>query len=367
MNLLSVYKGLRPVLRPFGTPYSLLMRTRRSLYGAGRLDSYTPECPCVSIGNIAWGGTGKTPFVAWLLRWAAQEGLKAVVLSRGYGGKPGKEPLLVTPTTLPEHCGDEPLMLARAFPEAGVLVFPRRAQSARFAEAFLKPDLLVLDDGMQHLGVGRDLDIVLLRKDDLEDDWGRVIPAGVWREGESALAAASAFAVKVAPEEAVSLAPQIHARLARFGKPVFSFFPIPAGVRRLFGNGEGGNGLVPAEEFPTGPYILLSGVGHPEGVEESAKRLFGRAPVQHFSFADHHPYSASDIQAVLKMTAVPLPLVCTSKDAVKLSAFAELLHNTPVWVLESELTFGPSLFTDESFAGWWARRLAELVAAGRQA
>ena len=379
MNLRNVHKSLGPLLRPLSLPYALLMAKRRELYARGVLSSFTPRCPCVAVGNIAWGGAGKTPFTAWLLNWARQQHLKAVVLTRGYGGEPGKKPLLVRPDTRPEQSGDEPLMLARTFPEASVLAFPRRGESARYAQNHLEPDLFVLDDGMQHLGMGRHADIVLLRPEDLEDEWNRVIPAGSWREGASALAAASVFAVKAKAEEFARLAPMAEKRLSSFGRPVFSFTLAASGLRPLLskeeprrktecdcGNTEetrerdaNGHAMLPPpppldeHEYRDRPYILVSGVGNPAQVETSVRELMGRPPLQHFDFADHHPYSAADVQAIVKMSAAPLPVVCTAKDAVKLRAFGEEWCNTPVWVMETEARFGPSLFCKKSFPQWW--------------
>ena len=384
MNSHDVYKSLSPLLRPLSLPYALLMAKRRKLYERGVLPSFIPQCPCVAVGNIAWGGTGKTPFAAWLLDWAGQRGLKAVVLTRGYGGNPGKKPLLVRAGTGAEQAGDEPLMLAQSFPEASVLVYPKRSESARYAHNHLDPDLLILDDGMQHLGMGRHADIVLLRPEDLEGGWDRVIPSGSWREGASALSAATVFAIKADAEELARLAPVAEKRLSAFGKGLFSFTLVPSGLRRLLNKdahhhtsgrapecppcAEAGQAAehsqdrraqedsplhIPEQEYHDRPYILVSGVGDPTLVEESATRVMGRPPLQHFDFEDHHPYSAADVQAIVKLSAAPLPVVCTAKDAVKLQEFREDWGNTPVWVMETELRFGPSLFSDHSFPQWW--------------
>lgn len=377
-SLRDAYRFLGPWLRPLSLPYAGIMRRRRLLYNQGKLPAYAPSCPCVSIGNIAWGGSGKTPLAAWLLSWAREQRLKAVVLTRGYKGKPGPQPLLVRADSPCERAGDEPLMLARAFPESSVLAHPARALSARYAENHLKPDLLILDDGMQHLAMRRAMDIVLLRPEDLDEEWNRAIPSGPWREGAAALSAATAFALKAEPEEAAALEPLARERLSAFGKPVFFFSLAPLGLSPLLSgsepdgepdeeqdarHGADGSGqpfLVPRELYSGAPYILLSGVGNPAGVERTAARLMGRPPVQHFDFADHHPYTVQEIQVVVKMSAAPLPVVCTAKDAVKLRPLASAFGVVPVWVLETALEFGPALFTDESFPAWWQARWQEL-------
>lgn len=379
MNAPAVHKILGPLLRPLSLPYALAMAKRRELYARGVLPSFTPHRPCVAVGNIAWGGTGKTPFTAWLLRWAGQRGLKAVVLTRGYGGDPGKKPLLVRADTRPEQSGDEPLALAQSFPEAAILAFPQRRESARYAEKYLEPDLFILDDGMQHLGMGRHADIVLLRPEDLDGEWNRVLPAGSWREGASALAAASVFAVRADAGEFARLVPLAEKRLSGLGRPLFSFTLAPGGLRPLRSAWEQRRGreydcrgetgrtaenepalrpasapLLDEQEYRDRPYILVSGVANPAQVEQSARTLMGRPPVQHFDFADHHPYTAADVQAIVKLSAAPLPVICTAKDAVKLRVFDGEWGNIPVWIMETEVRFGPSAFCEEEdFPLWW--------------
>ncbi|MCL1939386.1 MAG: tetraacyldisaccharide 4'-kinase [Desulfovibrionaceae bacterium] len=357
----SLYETLGPLLKPFGLPYAGVMSVRRILYAGGRLPSYRPACPVVSVGNIAWGGSGKTPLTAWLLAFARTESLKAAVLSRGYKARPGTAPLHVRPGVPAQAAGDEPLMLAHAFPEAEIVTFPNRAEAARYAEACFNPDLILLDDGMQHLAVRRDINIVLLRPEDLEADWDRVIPTGPWREGLSALASASAFVLKAEAEELTRLEGLAWQRLENFDRPLFSFRMAPTGLRPLFSPEQGKN--LDPEEYRDRPYALISGVGNPAGVETTAARLLGRPPVRHFDFADHHPYSETDVQAVRRMLPAPLPVVCTAKDAVKLASFREAWDSAPVWVLETEAEFGPSVFTDESFSSWFTRSLREVVTA----
>jgi len=328
------------------------------------------------VGNIAWGGSGKTPLTAWLLSFARTASLKAAVLSRGYKANPGNAPLHVQPGIVAEQAGDEPLMLAHAFPEAAIISFPDRAEAARYAEACFSPDLIILDDGMQHLAVRRDINIVILRAQDLEEDWNRVIPSGPWREGVSALASVSAFVIKAEADELARLEGLAWQRLGFFARPLFSFRMAPTGLRPLFppesdisadtsattSIGYAAQDLLRPEDYRDRPYVLISGVGNHKGVEATATRLMGRSPVRHFDFADHHPYFETDVQAVRNMFPALLPVLCTAKDAVKLAAFREAWGGTPVWVLETEAEFGPSVFTEESFLSWFTRSLKAAAA-----
>jgi tetraacyldisaccharide 4'-kinase len=254
-------------------------------------------------------------------------------------------------------------MLARAHPEAAVIVCPRRVEAARLAERLFAPDVLILDDGMQHLALRRNADIVLLRPADLADDRGKVVPSGPWREGASALRAATLFAVKEDTGAAGSLPAESLAYLASLGRPVFPFYLAPTGLRAMFqGNAETSDTGVSSRplarmEYEGTPYLLLSGVGNPDGVERTAAALIGRGPERRCDFDDHRAFSPADVGAVRK-AAGNLPVVCTLKDAVKLEAFAGLFADTPLWVLETRPCFSAPLFADFSLADWWERMLA---------
>ena len=103
----------------------------------------------------------------------------------------------------------------------------------------------------------------------------------------------------------------------------------------------------------------MSGVGSPGQVEAPAEAILGRAPLQHFDFSDHHSYDPVEIQAMLKIAAAPVPVVCTAKDAVKLGRMRDVWGLTPVWVLETGVQFGPALAVNAiatssaTFADWW--------------
>lgn len=348
------YKKLSPLLRPFGIPYSLVMKKRRESYLTGKSERYRTCRPTVSVGNIAWGGSGKTPLTAWLLEWAQKSGLHAAVLSRGYGASPGDSPLLVSAGMPPEKVGDEPLLLARAHPEASIVVSPKRAQSAQYAEGALSPDIFILDDGMQHLAVARDCDLILLRPEDICGQWNRVIPGGSWREDASALHAATAFLMKVSPEDLEELTPRITERLTSFGLPFFSF---SMKVRRLVPLVERPSGADPAKLIAH-PYMLVSGVGNPEQVERTAAAFMRIFSFRSMPFPDHHNYTAKDVEKILAEATRDsqyLPILCTEKDAVKLRPLASSFGTHPVYVMETGLQFGPSLFTEETFRHWWER------------
>ena len=339
-----------------GRGYALAMALRREGYSTGRLHSYRPKVPVLSVGNIAMGGTGKTPVTSWLLDWARAKGKKACVLSRGYGGNPGHEPLLVSADTPVALCGDEPLLLARTHPQARVVVFPRRVASARLAEAELAPDLFLLDDGMQHLALARDVNLVLLRPEDFSDaEWGKVVPHGFWREGVEALASASAFLVKTPPGLLAGLAAE--KRLAPYGRPLFSFSLEPCGAVPVLPAMQDGSGHcrswqgLAAKDLPGGlgaEYSLITGVGNPAQVLQTVTDFMQRPPLCHLAFADHHPFSGAEVATFRREGRL---VICTEKDAVKLAPFLDP-SESGFFALRVRASFGPALFTSLSFEDW---------------
>ncbi|WP_449242023.1 tetraacyldisaccharide 4'-kinase [Desulfovibrio sp.] len=345
-RLLSIQHSLRPVLTPLGAVYAGLMALRRRCYERGLLASWSPPAPTVAVGNIGWGGTGKTPLAGWLLFWAEERGLSAALLTRGYRARPKSHPYHVQPGALAEEAGDEPLLLARQHPRAAVVVDPLRSRGGRFACERFNPSLIVLDDGFQHLAVERDMNLVLLRAEDLADQWDRVLPAGSWREGRSALSRADAFLLKVGPKTFRALEPLLRERLEPLGKPVFSFSLTPVGLRALSGGAQ--------PEPVEGGYLLVSGVGNPAQVERTAAALLGKHPARHLVFPDHHLFTKRDVTRI-QMEAGSLGcsrVICTPKDAVKLGPMADETFSS----LDLRLSFGPSLFTPARFDEWFGRR-----------
>lgn len=331
--------------------YTRLMSWRETAYARGWLQRWRPPAPCISVGNIRWGGTGKTPLCQWLLQWAKTSGLQSVVLTRGYKAAPPGVPFLVRPNSPPGQAGDEPLLLARSAPQARIVIDPRRIRSGPWAWERWQPDLFLLDDGFQHLSVIRDLNLVLLVPDDLHRDWGRTIPVGPWREGPRALARADAFLVKAQPLEFDRLRPLITQRLAGFGKPCFGFTLAPRQLTNL----RTGEALHALET----PYLLVSGVARPAAVEQSASAFLHSAPATHLVFGDHHGFTQRDIISILQQAHAHdvCDVVCTAKDAVKLDVLLEQETTLRWWQLDLHVRFEERLFADAPFPDWLGRRL----------
>lgn len=358
--------ALAPLLLPLSLLYGLGGHIRRSLCRDRHSGQWRPSRPCISIGNISWGGTGKTPVTDWLLADASRKGLHAAVLTRGYGAQPSHLPLRAAAGVPASECGDEPLMLALRHPDAVILVDPDRNRAGRFLESTAPPDLYLLDDGFQHLSTGRDLDLVLLDQDDVRlspvpghqpSNWNRIIPAGSWREPASALQDADAYLIKAEPEDWPELVHALRSRLKAWPRPVFAFRMAPVGLLPVHAGLQTGIQHTPLDASAVqGPYAFVCGIGDPAQALHTVTAFLGREPEHILAFPDHHDFSREQVH----LAKIGLPLICTGKDAVKLSA----LHlPVPCFSLEVSAHFFASLSAEEltgsgqeaavPFELWW--------------
>lgn len=176
-------------LWPVSLAYRAVVAGRRAMYRWGLLDSHEMPVPVIVVGNVVVGGAGKTPVVAAVVRHLRGRGLKVGVVSRGYGrdaDKTGKrrraqkKALSVSHDSTASEVGDEPLMLAR-HTGAPVFVASRRVDAARaLLQSHPDTDVIVADDGLQHLALARDIEVCVF--DDRGAGNGWLLPAGPLRE-----------------------------------------------------------------------------------------------------------------------------------------------------------------------------------------
>ena len=327
--------------RPLGPLYGGLMRLRALGYRRGWLRSERLDVVVVSVGNLTMGGTGKTPMVIQVARQLLGMGHRPAVVSRGYGGRArgavnvvsdGQQVFLDA-----VQAGDEPRLLAESLPGVAVLTGIRRAVAARYAVEQLGAQVIILDDGFQHLALHRDLDLVLFKGPEFLGN-GRVFPGGDLREPFSALGRASAFVLTDVAPPFSSGTEDFQRRLATTfpGRPIF---PVSLRVGALF---PANDLAVSRGECGRTPALAFCGLAKPEGFRKSLADLVELKGLK--SFADHHPYTAADL-AELVREAEQLGaqvLVTTAKDLVKIRALTCLL---PVYVLPVELAL-PDEFAD---------------------
>ena len=257
-----------------------------------------PGLVVVSVGNLAVGGTGKTPLASWIARRYRSAGARPALLLSGYGR-------------------DEELLHARSTPDVPVFADRDRTEAARAARA-AGARVAILDDGFQHRRLGRALDLVVLA---LVDPFpGSLLPRGPYRERPGALARADAVVLtrrSGTPRDAEALAERVH-----------GWFPglVRASIHLLGGRWTRLDGS--ATEGPRSDVLAVAAVGRPAAFADAVRGRTGGAE-ELVAFPDHHPFGAADVRRI-RRRAGDRPVVVTEKDAVKLLPFEGLLGEVQV-------------------------------------
>ena len=302
------------VARAVVWPYSAIMRLRRWAYNRGILPSAGATVPVICVGNITTGGTGKTPMVDWVVRRLKEAGRKPAILTRGYKAVDGKSD---EAELLRQRCGVE------------VVVNPDRIAGAR-AAADGGADVLVMDDGFQHMRLKRDMDIVLI--DAMNPfGFGCCLPLGRLREPLSALRDACAIVITrsdaVIPEFVEALEEQLSRRAPQAS--------IHLGVHKPTGLIDNDGRQLPLDDISGRKVLIFAGIGNPQAFITTVENL-GAEPVDFCIFSDHQKYSPAVIQRIYDRADASGAeiLVTTEKDYVKL---AEFEFDRPVWQVAVEM------------------------------
>ncbi len=293
---------MRPLLNLSESIYGAAIALRRAAYGAGMLERKRAPRPVISVGNLLVGGTGKTPFVILLATMLEQKGVRAGVLSRGYGRLDENDLVVVSegdgPRVSAEHAGDEPVLIAERT-NAVVVVCADRLRAAEIATQSFGAEVLILDDGFQHWRLHRDLDVVLLdRREPLAN--GRLLPRGPLREPADSLSRADLLVV-VGDEGD---------RPALIDRPIVEASVVPA--RITLGASEH-----PPEWIANRRVALLSGIARPERFRRTVERL-GAIVVHEDRRPDHAALGELDPFLTAAHAAGAELSLTTEKDAARL-------------------------------------------------
>jgi len=310
-------KAPAPPSSPWQLFYGGAHRLRRRWYGsrAERLPR-----PVISVGNLHWGGSGKTPLVAAVAAHLRDRGLAVCILSRGYGSQ-GRGVRVVSvgegPLLGPLLAGDEPVLLAGELPGVAVVVGPDRHRAGLHALRRLEPapDLFLLDDGFSHLRLRRDLDLVAFPAAD-PFGGGRLLPSGRLREPLAAVSRADA-AILTGVEETGRHGAELAAALRPhgFAGPGFASRTRPGTPRRT-----GGGELEPGAKV-----FLVTAIARPEAFAATVRGL-GLEIAGELRFPDHHRYPRPSLDRIAEAwrTSGADALLTTSKDRVKLHGRLDL-------------------------------------------
>ena len=324
---------LRILLLPFTILYGTAILLRNFFFQSKILTRTSFDLPIICVGNLAAGGTGKTPHIEWIIRQLKDE-YKLGVLSRGYRRKTSGYQFAY-PNATPEEIGDEPFQIHRKFIDIPVGVAENRV--------FGIPELLgdapdtqvvLMDDGYQHLPLKADTYILLTDYNNLYcDDW--LLPSGLLREYRSGAKRAAIIVVTKCPEQLTSVEKEnIRKKLNPLPSQQLLFSSI------VYGKPIAVNASIELNEQSA--VIAFSGIANPKPLIQYLETHFPGA--QHIQFRDHQDYTNTEIERILSVIKHdPRPnkvLVCTEKDAVKLGSLSPApFKEIPLFYIPIEISF----------------------------
>ncbi|MCB0764741.1 MAG: tetraacyldisaccharide 4'-kinase [Flavobacteriales bacterium] len=336
----------RLLMWPATVLYGTVLRVRHALYDAGVLRSVRPEVSTIAIGNLALGGTGKTPMLELVLRTLEEDGPVAT-LSRGYGRRTS-DIHEVDPDDTAARSGDEPVQVKRNFPAARVFVGADRVKAIAVIQRTV-PEVraVVLDDALQHRPLNAGLNILLTTAQrPYHDD--ALLPAGTLRDLRSRARKAHLVVVT----KCVDLPDETER--AAWRKRLGS-----SSEQELFFAGIGyadPHPLEPALQLPPSGQgtsaLVFTGIADPKPFVMHVHSRFGM--VEHIAFADHHTFTSADLQRLAdryaNFAAGPKLLITTEKDAARLSSSiaGSPLNGLPIGVIgmRTVILNGPERFAD---------------------
>jgi tetraacyldisaccharide 4'-kinase len=330
-------------MRPFEYIVQIILWARRTLYQVFPARIYHPPLPVLVIGNIFVGGTGKTPVVIALVKGLSDHGWHPGVISRGYGIHIGPVPRLARGDVLANELGDEPALIARQT-QAPLAVHPNRRKAIEaLMRAHPEVNLIVADDGLQHLAMARDLEIIVQDQRGIGN--GRVMPAGPLRESASRMQTVDAIITNLPAGDASPKDQATHNHTDQLPTVRASQMQLNIIAIRHLTDGES---LTP-EQFllrMAGHCIAAAaGIGMPTRFFDSLRRA-GFVLDQTLALEDHQTIDSRTFSG-LKSDLI----LITAKDAIK----CEGLADPRLWVVDVS-----SSFSDPDFIGWISNRLHQV-------
>lgn len=276
--------------------YGIIVGRRNRRFDDRKRPIVTVDKPVISVGNLSVGGTGKTPVVQMIARLLMDLGKRPAIVMRGY--KRSSRGLLVVHdgtsiTATARESGDEAQLHARTL-GIPVVVAESKVDAAVHAAGFLPCDVIIVDDGFQHRSLHRDVDVVLVDRATLDEP--TLLPLGRLREPLSSLDRADAVLLTGGDMTDDEVRPHVHAEAVVARVQVLAHRPELSGRR----------------------VVTFCGIAKPERFERSV-RACGAEVVEVLTFKDHHAYTKTDIENVIRLAQYhKADAVTTEKDLVKL-------------------------------------------------
>jgi tetraacyldisaccharide 4'-kinase len=317
IRLKSLIRGT--ALAPLSFAWEWVYRVRRSFYEYGVLKKNTFKVPIISVGNISFGGTGKTPTIIWLAEWLIEKGLTPVVLTRGYKGQlEHSSGLLKSGQKFrlnPFDYGDEPLMISNKMSKGAVIVGKNRAANLLKYFAEVRPDVVLLDDGFQHLQIYRSFNMVLFDAT-MPLNLYKAAPLGYLREGLSALKDADAIVISradMATEEKIQKLIGLISQHFHHDPPMALTKYQPLGVFDVHDKY-----IFSIHELKGLRAIAVTAIASPDSFYKYLES-FGVEITEKVSFPDHYFFTPEDVNELLiKASQQSSIILCSEKDMVKM-------------------------------------------------
>lgn len=344
--------------------YGGSVKLREALYKKGVLQSKRLPCPVISIGNITVGGSGKTPMTIYVAEFIQHLGYGVAIISRGYKGQAEKIGGVVSDGRIicmgPDKAGDEPFMIAQRLKTVPVIVGQNRFKAGRLAIQKFKPDVLLLDDGFQHLKLNRDIDLVLL---DSKEPFGNtyLFPRGTLRETDSALLRGDAVIFTRSDVGKSAALDQIKRVVPK--KPIFHSFHTPYIYKIITVNSlESPDRLNISSKYDFDIFkrkrvFAFSGIASNDDFRRTIESLECNL-LDSLEFPDHHSYSNRELDEIVR-SAMDLSaefIFTTEKDYVRIAH--KIKWPIHLIIIGIEISFGEN---DMAFKSFIKRRLQGLI------
>lgn len=312
---------------PIAGVYSLISSIRNRLYDAHMFYQFKPDIPTICVGNLAVGGTGKTPHVEWLIRFLSPR-YKVAVLSRGYK-RQTKGFVLASASSTAQEIGDESQQIHEKFPDVVVAVCERRTLGIRLIrEQYPDVQVIILDDAFQHRQVRCGFNILLTTADNLYVH-DHFLPWGQLRDNTFSSLRANAVIVTKCPETMMPIDRRtiIHElNLPAYQQLAFSFIQYAPWQESL-------------QQLPASANILVvAGIAHPEYLFRHVQERFPNAVLK--TYMDHYDFTLQDIQWLEQEARRVDAIVTTEKDftRIQLHTISEVLRSK-IFIQSIEVRF----------------------------
>jgi tetraacyldisaccharide 4'-kinase len=336
---------MRVFLLPLAWLYHLVLYIRHALYASGLKSSLSFDLPVICVGNIRFGGTGKTPHIEYLVR-LLQSKYRLAILSRGYG-RLTKGFIEADLTKTADMIGDEPMQYLTKFPNVSVAVDEKRVEGIKkLLQKTVPPEIILLDDAFQHRHVKAGLNIVLTDYHNLySDDY--LFPAGMLRDTKSSLKRAHAIIVTKTP---TVFSPFIEENLRDKLKPSLH--------QSLFFSYIYYDNMKPIVDYPTvsmpknlTTILLVTGIANSYPLKEYLNTKCSE--LIEIKYSDHHRYTEKDFHLISSnfnnIIGKNKLIITTEKDAMRFkdSPYFRIIENLPIFYVPIKVAFHKS--SGESF------------------